>query len=465
MRLSILKKFILAYVVIGIIIFVLISTVGSELVEESIVKNKSLELYNEAITISDGISTGKKSLTELHSELSAIASYQQSIIWLLANDGTIMLDSSVPYNSEPPLHIEGFDRVALGTGYYFTGTFFDYFPESMLSVIVPVSSGMTVSGYLVIHLPIKILQGFREDILATLHIISIVVFVLFLGILVLLLKYVILPLRKITYGAKEFASGNLKHTIGIKSGDEMEYLSETLDFMASELNRSNDYQRSFIANVSHDFRSPLTSIKGYAEAMQDGTIPPELYPKYLGIVISEADRLNKLSQEMLTMEQVNSGSRALNMTTFDINGMIRDTATSFEGACISKNIIIDLIMEEPHLNVFADFAQIQQVLYNLIDNAIKFSKNNSKIEVETEVRYSKAYIYVKDHGIGIAGSEINKIWDRFYKADTSRGKDPRGSGLGLAIVKEIIQNHGQKINVVSTPDVGTEFSFTLALPE
>ena len=122
-------------------------------------------------------------------------------------------------------------------------------------------------------------------------------------------------------------------------------------------------------------------------------------------------------------------------------------------------------MEEEHLEVYADYPQIQQVLYNLIDNALKFSRNNSKIELETRVRLGKAYVYVKDHGIGIASSELNKIWDRFYKADTSRGKDPRGSGLGLAIVKEIIQNHGQKINVVSTPDVGTEFSFTLPLPE
>lgn len=196
--------------------------------------------------------------------------------------------------------------------------------------------------------------------------------------------------------------------------------------------------------------------------MQDGTIPYEMQSKYLGIVISEADRLNKLSQEMIAIQKAGSG-RILSYSDFDINSMIRDTAASFEGACIQKSIMIDLIVEEEILNVHADFSQIQQVLYNLTDNAIKFSKTNSTIEIETSIRYNKAYIVVRDHGIGISSSELPKIWDRFYKADASRGKDPRGSGLGLAIVKEIIQAHGQKINVVSTPDVGTEFSFTLEL--
>ena len=464
MRLKLLWKFIIAYALAAVICFALISTLGSRLVERGLIEQKSLELYNEALSISDSLSKGSQDLAAVHSQFAAIASYQNSIIWLLSNDGQIMLDSSVSYDVNHSDAVEGFDRIALGTGYYFTGSFFGYFSQEMLSVMVPVSFSLTPSGYLVIHLPMTIIDKFRESILAVVHIVSIIVFIIIFSVMILMLIWIVVPIRKITNGAKEFASGNLKHTIDVKSGDEMQYLSDTLNYMASELDKSSDSQRAFIANVSHDFRSPLTSIKGYAEAMQDGTIPPELHSKYLGIVISEADRLNKLSQEMLTMQQIGSGNRTLNSTVFDINEMIRQTAASFEGSCAQKSILIELIMEEEHLDVYADYSQIQQVLYNLIDNAIKFSKNHSKIEVETSERLGKAYIYVKDHGIGIASSELSKIWDRFYKADTSRGKDPRGSGLGLAIVKEIIQNHGQKINVVSTPDVGTEFSFSLPIP-
>ena len=464
MRIRLFWKFIIVYAVVAVISFVLISTLGSRFFENGIINRKSLDLYNEAMVISDDINTRKDTLPSLYDKLRSIAAYQATTIWLLSNDGTILLDTSVPYADEPVAKVENFDRVALGTGYYFTGTFFDYFPENMLSIIVPVSPGLTPSGYLVIHLRMSVIAEFREAMLATVHLVSIIVFLIYLVILLFIALWIIFPLRKIAAGAREFASGNLKHSIGLKSGDEMEYLSETLDYMASELDKSNDYQRTFIANVSHDFRSPLTSIKGYAQAMQDGTIPPELQPKYLSIIISEADRLNKLSQEMLAIQKAGSG-RILDMKVFDINGMIKDTAASFEGTCITKNIMIDLVMEEESLNVYADFSQIQQVLYNLTDNAIKFSRNNSTIEIETSIRYNKAYIVVRDHGIGIASSELPKIWDRFYKADTSRGKDPRGSGLGLAIVKEIIQAHGQKINVVSTPDVGTEFSFSLELAD
>ena len=465
MRIRLTWKFILTYIIMAVVCFILISTVGSRLVERSVISQRSLQLYNEAITISEDVNQGALSLQLFHARLRAIASYQGSRIWLLSNDGSIMLDSSQPYTEYGCGVVEGFDRVALGTGYYFTGTFFHYFDEEMLSVIVPVSFNMSPSGYLVIHQSMQDIRALRENILGTVHIVSVLIFLLCLALLVVMLIWVMLPLRKITYGAKEFASGNLNYKIGLKSGDEMQYLSDTLDYMASELNKSNDYQRDFIANVSHDFRSPLTSIKGYAQAIQDGTIPPELQNKYLGIIINEVNRLDKLSQEMLTVEQVDSGKRVINISVFDVNDMIRKTAASFEGVCKEKDILIDLVVEEEVLEVAADYSQIQQVLYNLLDNAIKFSKVHSTIEVATQERFSKAFIHVKDHGVGIASSEINKIWDRFYKADTSRGKDPRGSGLGLAIVREIIQNHGQKINVVSTPDVGTEFSFSLPLPD
>jgi len=465
MRGRLLWKFITTYAAIAVVCFILISTFGSRLVDRTIVSRKSIEIYNEATVISDDLNRHSDTLPSVHQKLSAIAAYQQSVIWLMANDGSIILDSSQPVPEMPEERVEGFDRVALGTGYYFTGRFFNYFNEEMLSVIVPLSSTYYTNGYLVIHIPMRVFASLRESILTNVHQIALIIFLISLVLLVMVVILVNIPVRKITAGAKEFASGNLKHSIGLKTGDEMEYLSDTLDFMASELDKANSYQSAFIANVSHDFRSPLTSIKGYAEAMQDGTIPPELHPKYLGIVISEADRLNKLSQELITMKQVNnSGKRVLNLSDFDLNAMIRDTAASFEGTCHDKSIIIDLIMEESVI-VKADLTQIQQVMYNLIDNAIKFSRPNSSIEIETSEKYDKAYIAVRDHGIGIASSEITKIWDRFYKADTSRGKDPRGSGLGLAIVKEIIQAHGQKINVISTPDVGTEFSFTLPLSE
>jgi signal transduction histidine kinase len=133
-----------------------------------------------------------------------------------------------------------------------------------------------------------------------------------------------------------------------------------------------------------------------------------------------------------------------------------------EGSCRKKNLTIELLLTGETLYVQADMEKIQQVLYNLIDNAIKFSHNNSTITVETAEKKNKIFVSVKDTGIGIPKEDIKQIWDRFYKTDLSRGKDKKGTGLGLAIVKEVIQAHNENINVVSTEGVGTEFIFSLS---
>lgn len=142
-------------------------------------------------------------------------------------------------------------------------------------------------------------------------------------------------LKKITAGANEYAQGNLEHHIEVNTRDEMGYLAATLNYMSAELGKMEEYQKTFIANVSHDFRSPLTSIKGYLEAILDGTIPPEMYEKYLNRVISETDRLNKLTQGLLTLDSLDCKGY-LNRTSFDINRVIKDTAASFEGTCSEK---------------------------------------------------------------------------------------------------------------------------------
>lgn len=221
-----------------------------------------------------------------------------------------------------------------------------------------------------------------------------------------------------------------------------------------------EYQRTFIANVSHDFRSPLTSIKGYLEAIIDGTIPPEMYEKYLTRMITETERLNKLTQGMLTLNSLDSKGY-LSRTSFDINRVIKDTAASFEGTCDARNIDFDLTFADNIQMVYADLGKIQQVLYNLIDNAIKFSHPDSTIYIQVSAQYEKLFVSIKDTGIGIPRDSIKKIWERFYKTDLSRGKDKKGTGLGLSIVKEIIQAHGENIDVVSTEGVGTEFIFSL----
>jgi signal transduction histidine kinase len=280
--------------------------------------------------------------------------------------------------------------------------------------------------------------------------------------LLLLVRILILnPLAKINTAAREYAQGNLKYELTLPSQDEMGRLADTLNYMAHELSDTEEYRRRFISNVSHDFRSPLTSIKGYLEAMLDGTIPPEMQEKYLRIVISEADRLSALTKSTLELQSLQSRKMSLDLTSFDIQQVIRDTVASFEGICNSRHLVLELIFHDEFLMVKADKGKIQQVLYNLLDNAIKFSHSNSSILIETTEKHGKAFVSVKDFGIGIPRDSIKKIWRRFYKTDLSRGKDKKGTGLGLSIVREIITAHGENIDVISTEGVGSEFIFSL----
>ena len=275
------------------------------------------------------------------------------------------------------------------------------------------------------------------------------------------------PLDRIIRAAATYTDGDPSTNLPLiyNRDDELGYLCASLNYLTSSVNASGEYQRKFISNISHDFRSPLTSIKGYVEAMLDGTIPPEMQERYLGIVLSETERLNKLTEGLLLLNTFDDQGVYLNMADFDLVPVVDNIIASFEGTCQKKNLTIETQYSHPSVLVHGDMGKIQQVFYNLLDNAIKFSYPDSAIRLTVTEKQRKIFVAVKDHGEGISKENLPKIWDRFYKTDASRGRDKKGTGLGLSIVKEIIRAHHQNINVVSTEGVGTEFIFTLSKGE
>lgn len=469
MKLSIYVKFIIIFILTAILSFVFVAEGTSQMIMNHMITKKADTLYREAALLSTDYaedyyrSRTASSLETVHSHFSALDTYLDARIWLIDIDGAVIMESGKKLaNPEGVNHlIENFDPTSFGTSYYMTGDFFGEFDEEMLSVISPINYNLRVRGYLVIHSEMDEIYAEKENLLNIMYITLAVLLALsFIALLIMGLT-IYYPMKKITKAASEYAAGNLSYEIELDRSDEFGRLADSMNLMARELNEMESYERKFIANISHDFRSPLTSIIGYVEAMMDGTIPVELQEKYFNIVLFEADRLKKLTEELLTLNSFGSKRGMLEITTFDINAVIKSTARSFEGRCRDRKISIELLFESWHEPVKADMSKIQQVLYNLIDNAIKFSDDNSVIEVETTVRHEKVFVSVKDHGAGIPKESQKKIWERFYKTDTSRGKDKRGTGLGLAIVKEIIQTHNEHINVISTEGVGTEFTFSL----
>ncbi len=465
MRKTLYLKLILAYIIFGLFGFLVVATFVSDMTISHLTKEKADALYREATLIANTYATDlyntDVALETVKAQLDALDTYLNATIWIINPSGRMILDSSAPVDVENEIVVENFDPTITEGSYYTEGSFFETFDEEMLSVFAPITSDYKVKGYVVIHASLSSIYTEANQLLNISYIMLIILFLLSLIILIFFTEMVYIPLRKITEATEQYASGNMHYEFSVESEDEMGYLAAILSYMASEIARSEDDQKKFVANVSHDFRSPLTSIDGYLKAMLDGTIPPEMYEKYLTIVLNETERLTKLTNSLLTLNNLNTKGIMLNRTDFEINAVIRNVAASFEGTCRKKTIGIELVLTGDEMYVVADVDKIQQVLYNLLDNAIKFSHHDSLIKIETTEKHNKIFVSVKDTGIGIPKDDLKLIWDRFYKSDLSRGKDKKGTGLGLSITKEIIQAHGENINVISTEGVGTEFIFSL----
>ena len=465
MRSTLYPKFILVYLVFGFLSIFTVATLTDNLIRSPLETQTASDMYREATLVANDYLpryfSGDITSGDIRLQLSGIETQLNAAVWFVDKDGQIISSAQSEGYPIAPSQVKDFDPAESGSAKSQTGDYHGYFDEEVITVTAPVVYGYSPKGYLIIHKYVSDLNSLRDIMIHAAFITLVIVYALSFIILLDFHFFVYRPLHIITEAATQYATGNLDYEIPVKTEDEMGYLSASLNYMSSQLKDMEDYQKKFVANVSHDFRSPLTSIKGYVEAMADGTIPPELHEKYLNIILFETERLTDLTHDLLTLNEFDTKNLLLNKKAFDIHEVIKQVAASFEGVCTQKKISIELIFATKRLHVMADQRKIEQVLYNLLDNAIKFSDTNSIITIETTERGEKVYTSVKDNGIGIPRNALNKIWERFYKTDLSRGKDKKGTGLGLSIVKEIIQAHGENINVVSTEGVGTEFIFSL----
>ncbi len=467
-------KLLAGYLVFAVLAIGLLSTLTQNLTNQFLRENEAQQMYREATLIAadlkDAFRQDSKQLSDMRKSLEVSAKYMSAEIWIIDVNGNLYFDSNTPSifklaEQQTPKKMESFNIQDFGNSYYRTGNFYESFQEDNLTVFATITDLFKVQGYILIHKPMTEVLAQSTGIV-DIAFLSVTIVLICAAILLVVFNFIVYkPIQKITTAAEQYARGNFSQKISIHSNDEIGYLANTLNYMASELDTFEEEQRKFISNVSHDFRSPLTSIKGYIEAMIDGTIPVEMQEKYLNIILFETERLNKLTQNILDLNQFGNRGMSLEINEFDINQMIRTTTMTFEGVCNKKGLSFDLLLTGNDLFVKGDMSKIQQVLYNLIDNATKFANNNTSIIIETNIRNEKVLISVKDKGIGIPSDSVKKVWERFYKTDQSRGRDKKGSGLGLAIVKEIVQAHNENINVISTEGVGTEFIFTLPLSE
>jgi signal transduction histidine kinase len=288
------------------------------------------------------------------------------------------------------------------------------------------------------------------------------VLVLSAFLLLFMVKSVVKPLGDMAEKAHKYASGDFSVRAGVSGIKEIDMLADSLNTMAEDLAKLDQLRIGFVANVSHELRSPLTSMNGYLQGMLDETIPPEDREKYLNVVSQETKRLTRLVEDLLNLSRIESGNMPINKSKFDICELMRRVLIKYEARINSKNLNVEVIFNPEQCYVNADPDRIEQVMSNLVDNAIKFLPEEGTLSLYTSKGVESVYVGVKDNGAGISQEDLPFIFERFYKADKAHTSGT-GTGLGLSIAAKIVEYHGYKLTCKSEEGEGSEFSFHLEL--
>jgi len=461
---TIFHKFAFLYILIFLIAFILI-IIGVRSVLDYYFVTHENELIVKRVAnyekVVNNTYVDSLSLKVLQEQVMLLDGYTGANIWLFAGDGSIYTTDA----ERDFLDVKKYPQLAQDLKAVFEGKTttreVNYNGTNMLQVGYPFHIGKTIHA-MFINVP-------TPEIEDTISKVSVIIFISLAisGILAVILIFLITrrmgyEIKVINESAKFISMGNFEKKIIINRKDELGELAESFNKMADELNRQENTKRMFISSLSHDLRTPLTTIKGYTQGILDGTIDPDKQERYLNIVLNESDRLIKMINDLLDLSKMESGALVLNKTDFDINEMILNILDNFEHKIIDKRVKLTIDLMKDKILAHGDYNAIHRVIYNLLDNATKFVEEDGTISIRSELRGEKLYIGISNTGRILNEKELSQIWDRFTKLDKSRGLEKKSSGLGLSIVKEIIKAHNEKIDVFSNEDIGVAFIFTIS---
>ena len=429
--------------------------------------NNASEVARTASAIADGDSLTSWSLSMTLSSISRTTGNQ---VFITDETGKIVscsdrapmcehLGHQIPADVMQTLETTGeYDQMSTLGGLY---------EKNRYAVARPIKTsgdGKNIIGYVFITNVVDNILKTWSSLTGITAIVTIGVFAAAMIVSLMYSKHMAKPLDEMAAASRRFARGDFSVRVRQREDptDEMGALIDSFNKMADSLENAEERRSEFIANISHELRTPMTTISGFAEGLLDGTIPPEDEKKYLR-AISETKRLSRLVRDMLDVSQLrNRAADPTKRIDFDLTELTLQTLLSFESRATKKNLDVDPQLPDNHIMVHADKDAITQVIYNLLDNAVKFASPGSCITVRIYKDNGKAYVSVRDYGETIPPDDLPFIFDRFHKSDRSRSLDKDGVGLGLYLVKSIINSHDEDIAVTSR-DGMTEFVFTLAL--
>ena len=463
---TIFRKQLILYLGTLAISLALLGTVLSQVIRTYITEQRVESLEDSAKRISAVLEElvrfqfGIFDLGRLNQEIENMHRFLGARLIVISSDFRVLGSAQDLIDDQVPLYHRDLLPLMEGVMVVTYGTLDGLYREPLLTVGYPIIVGDEIVGAVLVGSSMAELEAtIMEMYMITLLCLG--VSALVAGLLIYVSsKTISRPLRQMNEAARVIAGGDFEKRISVQSRDEVGQLAESFNHMAEGLQEQEKIRRAFIANLSHDIRSPLTSMRGFLQAIDDGTVPSEKLHYYLSIVMDESDRLIKLANNILDVGLIQEKSLAL--TTFDISDLIRKTVLSFEPQATAKDLQLHCRFAHESDMMRADYDKIQRVVYNLVDNAVKFVPEGGEIVVETNFIDNMVYVSVEDNGRGISEEDQPHVFDRFFKGDPSRNEYKKGSGLGLSIVKELVRAHGGKVQLESSPGEGC--LFTVSIP-
>ena len=476
---SLFSKYISAFLLINLFSFAVIISIITSIIngysqksQQDEIKMMTLsarEYVAAQVSLSDeglyeSVISNKENMEKM---FSALSSNSEQIMIVLADESGNVLSSFGTYTSDIvssptlPADLLAFLQSAKGNEDFLSANDPEGTAHIFYSLPITDEGGSTV-GYVLTGAPTGMLTRLLSVIVR-----SVILGIIWIMLATLIAVYVIseriiAPLKEISRAAKKFAAGQLDVRVRVHGTQEVSDLAIAFNQMAESLETSEKMRNTFISNVSHDLRTPMTSISGFVDGILDGVIPPEKHSHYLKIVSDEIKRLSRLVVSLLDLSRIEAGERKFTMVPFDVCEMSRQILFSFEKKIEKKKLNIEFDFDEENITAIADRDATYQVIYNLCDNAVKFSKDEGTLRISIKKAKNRKYLVsVYNEGQGIAKEDLSLIFERFYKSDKSRGLDKSGVGLGLYISKTIIDAHEEELWADSEQGKSCTFSFTI----
>jgi signal transduction histidine kinase len=393
-----------------------------------------------------------------------MARFSHTTLFIIDEQGVIIVNSGVeglPIGSKIPPH----ELLALKEGTLINNQFEDpVLRKHYLLSATPVIDHNSFYGAVYVLASIEGIYQSVEKLRYLLLLSGIGAFFLVLGFTLLLSRKLSFPLIELTKATRKISTGDYEARVSVTSKDEIGSLAQAINDLAVDLKRYKDSRSEFFANISHELRTPMTYLEGYTKVLQEGLYQSdEEKNQYLTIVHQEAVRLKLLIHDLFELSKMEEGKVPLQPEWIDVTEVVDQVLLKTKMKAKEKGLTFQLDIGEDIPLIFADGHRIEQVLYNLIDNAIRYTEQGTISVSLSQSLTDSVSIHIKDSGIGIPESEIPYIFERFYRVEKSRAREFGGTGLGLAIVKKLIELHGGKVKVTSQSGEGTTFSITLPI--